>query len=201
MSRLVLFEADYMQMQRGTSWQEALVRSARMDSTLVFVGTSMLDPDVIRYLHGIPPPTGDQPARFALFVRQGTYRKDVPQDVRSAREQALARRWEALGVGAVFVDHYRDVAQVLAEIARCRRLGADDYVALPHRAAEWIKAVERNILGWHDDDRFRDGPRVVNRLLRSALGRAVAEAEGLDNRAWDETLQPRSGSSIPAPRA
>ena len=54
--QIILSEADYMQMQRGASWQEALVRSALMDSTLVFVGTSLLDPNVIRYLHGVAPP-------------------------------------------------------------------------------------------------------------------------------------------------
>jgi hypothetical protein len=187
--QLVLSEGDYMQMQRGTSWQEALVQGALMDSTLVFVGTSMLDPNVIRYLHGVRPPTGGQPARFALFVRQGTYGEDIPRDVRAAREQALARRWEALGVSAVYVDHYTDVAQVLAEIARLHHVGADGYVPLPARAADWIGVVQRDILGWHDDDRFRDGQEVVNQLLRSALSRAVAEAERQSGESWAETLQ------------
>lgn len=187
--QLVLSEADYMQMQRGASWQEQLVGAAFRDSTVVFVGTSMLDPNVIRYLHGVTPPTGEQHARFALFVRQGTYEKEVPEDIRRARERALGQRWEALGVAAVFVDHYTDVAQILAEIARRRRLGPDAYMPLPGRAAEWIGAVQRDILGWYDDERFRDGQRVVNHLLRNALARAVAAAERLGGQAWGETLQ------------
>jgi hypothetical protein len=48
------------------------VRTALMDSTLVFVGTSLLDPNVIRYLYGVTPPSGSRPARFAIFVRQGS---------------------------------------------------------------------------------------------------------------------------------
>jgi hypothetical protein len=187
--QLVLSEADYMEMQRGASWQERLVGTALMDSTVVFVGTSMLDPNVIRYLHGVSAPTGDQHARFALFVRQGTYSEDVPHDVRAARERALGQRWEALGVGAVFVDHYTDVAQILAEIARRRRLGADGYVSLPDRAGEWIGTIQRDILGWHDDNRFRESQRVVNGLLRSALNQAVAGAERLSGETWVETLQ------------
>jgi hypothetical protein len=185
---LVLSEADYVAMQRGMSWQETTVQQALMDSTLIFVGTSMLDSNVIRYLHGVRPPDGGQPARFALFVRQGTYDEAVPHEVRMAREQALARRWQALGVGAVFVDHYTDVAQVLAEIARRRRLGPD-YVPLPARVGEWIDTVERTILGCHDDDRFTHGQRIVNELLRSALERAVAEAERLGGASWKEKLQ------------
>jgi hypothetical protein len=186
--RLVLSEADYMEMQRAASWQQTYVNGALMDSTVVFVGTSMLDPNVIRYLHDVRPSTA-RPSRFALFVRQGTYADDVPQDVRTAREQALARRWEALGVVAVFVDHYTDVAQVLSEAARHRELGRERYVALRDRAGEWIEAVEREILGLHDDARFPAAQGVLSGLLRSALARAVAEAERLGGRRWEETLQ------------
>jgi hypothetical protein len=186
---LVLSEADYMQMQRGTSWQETLVQTALHDSTLVFVGTSLLDPNVIRYLHGVTHPTGSEPARFAVFARQDTYPEPVRRELRDAREWALAKRWEAIGVRAVFVDHYTDVAQLLAEIARRRALGSAGYTHLPGRAREWIDRVEREILGRDDDERFRDSQRVVNRLLQSALRSAVAEAERLSGRRWSETLQ------------
>ena len=187
--QIILSEADYMQMQRGSSWQETLVQNALMDSTLVFVGTSLIDPNVIRYLHGVAPPEGDQPARFAIFVRQDTYPEDVLEDIRKAREQGLSRRWEALGVKAVFVDHYTDVAQILAEMARCRELGDTDYVPLPERAAEWIETVERDIIGCDDAEHFRESQRVVNELLRGALKRAVEEAERLGGESWTETLQ------------
>jgi hypothetical protein len=186
---IILSEADYMEMQRGTSWQEATVQNALMESTLVFVGTSLLDPNVIRYLHGVPPPGGAQPGRFAIFVRQGVYAKDVAEDFRSAREQAVCKRWEALGVRAVFVDHYTDVAQVLAEIARRRRLG-DQYVPLPERAREWLGTVKTQLLGWDDDDRFQESQREINQLLVDALARAVTEAQDLmGGAAWGETLQ------------
>lgn len=185
---LVLSEADYMQMQQGTSWQESLVRTALSESTVVFVGTSMLDPNVIRYLHGAARPSGLTPTRFALFVRQGTYAEEVPSKVRSAREQALARRWEALGVVAVFVDHFTDIAQVLSEIARQRRLG-DGRPRLAARAVDWIDTVEHEILGVGDDLRFRTAQDVLNRLLRSTLERAVSAAERLTERPWAETLQ------------
>jgi SIR2-like domain len=187
--QIILSEADYVQMQRGTSWQEALVQNALMDSTLVFVGTSLLDPNVIRYLHGVAPPIGGQPARFAVFVRQDTYPKDVPHEIRRAREQGLSKRWEALGVKAVFVDHYTDVAQILAEIARHRELGAEHYVSLPDRAAQWIGAVQSDILGCDDGEHFRQGQQVVNQLLRKALSQAVEGARTHTGQPWDETLQ------------
>lgn len=187
--RIVLSEADYVRMQRGSAWQESTVQTALMESTLVFVGTSLLDPNVIRYLHGVKPPTRRQPARFAMFVRQGTYTQDVPPSFRTAREEALAKRWEALGVSAVFVDHYTDVAQVLAEIARRREFGSS-YVPVPDRAREWIGTVQAEILGWEDDAHFAESQRQVNELLVSALTRGVSEAEKLMGAGpWDETLQ------------
>lgn len=187
--QLILSEADYMEMQRGHSWQETYVRHALMDSTMVFVGTSLLDPNVIRYLHGVRPPRSEQPSRFALFVRQGQYPSSVPADLRAAREQALAKRWEALGVTAVFVDHYTDVAQVLAEIARRRTLGASRYVPLAGRAAEWVDTVEHELLGRHDDARFLASQRAVNELLRAGLAAAVDEARRLMGEPWSEVLQ------------
>lgn len=187
--QLILSEADYMEMQRGHSWQETYVHHALMDSTMVFVGTSLLDPNVIRYLHGVRPPSSGEPSRFALFVRQGQYPSSVPAELRTAREQALAKRWEALGVSAVFVDHYTDVAQVLAEIARRRTLGADRYVALAERAAEWVDTVERALLGRDDDAQFLASQQAVNQLLRTALDAAVNEATRLMKEPWDEVLQ------------
>ena len=179
-----------MQMQRGSSWQEELVKTALRDSILVFVGTSLVDPNVIRYVHGVRPPTGQQPARFALFVRQGTYPADVPADFRRAREEGLAKRWDALGVNAVFVDHYTDVAQVLAEIALRRSSGADQYVPLPERARHWIHAVEDEIIGWRADEQFIESQTQINGLLVAALARAVDEARKLmGGRRWKETLQ------------
>lgn len=183
---LVLSEADYQRMQLTSSWQEALVRTAFMDSAFVFVGTSLLDPNMIRYLHLAG--TGTAAPRFAIFVRQGTYPADVPAGIPPAREDALRARWEAVGVTPVFLNHYVDVAQALYEIGRRRSLG-DDYQSLPERTADWIGTVEQAVLGWHDDAAFERGQRVVNQLLASALSQAVATAGKLEGTDWTEVLQ------------
>jgi hypothetical protein len=187
---LILSEADYMRMQQTSSWQEELVHAALRDSTLLFLGTSLLDPNVIRYLYGVPPPAEGPQRRLAVFVRQGAYAEEVPTNFREAREHALGIRWQALGVTAVFVDHYTDVAQVVAEITRRRTLGAEDYVPLPERARTWVSTVKAEILGSEDDDRFHASQTGVNALLVNALARAVDEAKKLEPSAtWSETLQ------------
>jgi hypothetical protein len=182
---LVLSEADYQRMQRGGAWQEDLVRNALRDSTVIFVGTSLIDPNLIRYLHAVLPVADS--SCFAVFVRQGTYPPDVPRAIPRARERALTARWEALGVVPVFVDHYVDVAQVLYEIAH-RRAKGSDYVPLANRAREWIDTVQAQILGVDDDAAFERGQRTVRSLLRSALDQAVAAVERLEMTPFDETL-------------
>jgi hypothetical protein len=182
---LVLSETDYQRMQQGGAWQEDLVRTALRDSTIVFVGTSLIDPNLIRYLHGVLPAGGS--SCFAVFVRQGTYPPDVPRAIPEARERALVARWEALGVVPVFVDHYVDVAQLLYEIARRREQG-QTYVPLPDRARDWVQTVEARILGVQDDAAFERGQRAVRMLLRSALDQAVQAVEHLEQATFDETL-------------
>jgi hypothetical protein len=182
---LVLAEGDYQQMQQTTSWQEARVRAALDQGMFVFVGTSLVDPNLVRYLYGSA--TEGAPPRYAIFVRQDTYEADVPAGVPAAREAAVEARWAAVGVTAVFVDHYIDVAQLLYEMARAKDRG-DAYVPLPERARDWTQQIAENILGLHDDRAFVRGQDVLSAQLRSALAAAVRTAERLENRRWEETL-------------
>lgn len=183
--QIVLSESDYQQMQQQGSWQEDLFRNALRDSVVLFVGTSLIDPNVIRYLHAVRP---DGTARcFAVFVRQGTYSADVPSGIRDARERALRARWEALGVVPVFVDHFVDVAQILYEVRRARLLG-DDYQSLPERAGRWVGTIRRDLLGVDEDARFVRAQDRIGRALRSALAAAVSTAGRVEGREFDEKL-------------
>lgn len=183
--QLVLSEADYHGMQHGGAWQDDLMRTALRDSTLVFVGTTLIDPNMLRYLHAVASEAEGE--HFAVFVRQGVYAADAPAGLAEARERALTRRWEQVGVIPVFVDHYTDVAQVLAEIA-LRRADPGAYRALPDRAATWLDAVTRELLTIDDRAAFVRSQQVVSALLRDALTAAVAAAEQITGEQWDETL-------------
>ena len=125
---LVLTESDYQRMQQTVSWQETRVRAALGQGMFVFVGTSLVDPNLVRYLYG--DRGAATPARYAIFVRQDTYEAGVPAGVPAAREEAVRARWATVGVTALFVDHYVDVAQLLYEMAHAKTLGSS-YVSLP----------------------------------------------------------------------
>ncbi len=183
--QIVLSEADYHGMQHGGAWQDDLMRNALRDSTLIFVGTSLIDPNMLRYLHAVTSEPGGE--HFAVFVRQGVYAADAPGGLAEARERALTRRWEQVGVTPVFVDHYTDVAQVLAEIAM-RRADTGNHRPLPERAATWLEAVTPGLLAVHDREAFVRSQQVVSALLRDALSTAVQTAEALTGDQWTETL-------------
>jgi hypothetical protein len=184
--RLVLTESDYQRMQQTVSWQETRVRAALGESMFVFVGTSLIDPNLVRYLYG--DAGAATPPRYAIFVRQDTYEEDVPAGVPAAREEAVRARWSTVGVTAVFVDHYVDVAQLLYEMARAKQLGSNAYVPLPDRARDWVETVQTQLLGIGDDDAFVRGQEVFGAQLRSALSSAIAAAEELEGQRWDEKL-------------
>jgi NAD-dependent SIR2 family protein deacetylase len=182
--QIVLSEADYQRMLARGSWQDDLVRTALRDSVVIFLGTSLIDPNLIRYLHGASAETGEA---FALFVRQGTYPKDVPPAIPAAREQALSARWRALNVAPVFVDHYVDVAQIIYEVAHRAKLGSR-YLGLADRSREWVETVQREILGTTSDEAFVHAQEAFRALLRSSLDAAIAAVEALTDEAFDETL-------------
>lgn len=182
---LILTEGDYQAMQRTAGWQQARVQAALAQGMFVFVGTSLVDPNLLRYLYSDASAAG--PPRYAIFVRQGAYEHDVPPGVPAAREAAVAARWSAVGVTAVFVDHYVDVAQLLYEMSQAKARG-NAYVALPDRARAWTEVIQRDILGFEGDDPFVNAQNALNRQLRSALQRAVEAAGEVEGREWDEKL-------------
>jgi hypothetical protein len=171
---LILAEEQYQRMQRGTTWQETLMVERLNGSACLFIGTSLNDPNLIRYLYGY-----DRPAELrhtVVFVR-GARAAALDQRVQAAREEAVRARWSALGVKAVFLDHFSDVAQFVHEIG-WRREGSTT-TGVEVRAAGWIASVEERVLGVGDDDTFRAAQNVLSNQLRETLRRAIEAAENV----------------------
>jgi hypothetical protein len=175
--RLVLTEEQYHRMQRGSSWQEQYVTERLEESLCLFVGTSLADPNLIRYLYGYK----QSPARrhAAVFVRQGEL-TDAAVEVRAAREEAIARRWQRCGVEAIFVDHFADAAQLLYEIGH-KRAAATNYERVGIRAT---RAVERigAVLLLRDDSQeaFAERQTLLSRWLRETLTLTLRSALAAD---------------------
>ena len=168
---LILSEEHYHRMQRRSSWQEHLMEESLLTSSCLFVGSSLTDPNLIRYLYGY---RGDR-RHAALFVRQAEPR-DLQTSVLGAREAATAARWKRCGVDAVFVDHFADVAQILHEIG-LRHEDVAAYEPLPDRASSWIHDIQSNVVGVDRDSDFVVGQEFLSDRLRSLLERGKTEAE------------------------
>ncbi|MGH2615869.1 MAG: SIR2 family protein [Thermomicrobiales bacterium] len=163
--RIVLTEEHYHRMQRGSSWQERLVTKRLEESLCLFVGMSLSDPNLIRYLYGYRQ--SDARKHAAIFVRQGD--ESLPGEVRAALEEAAIKRWARCGVEAVFIDHFADAAQLLHEIAYRRRAG-DEYEPIEARASRLIDLAERWVLLTDRDQRlFAHRQVLLSEWLRGLL--------------------------------
>ena len=195
---IVLTEKHYHRMQRGRSWQERFVTERLEDSSCLFVGMSLADPNLVRYLYGYKGRSS--PRHAAIFVRQAE--PVCPPEVRAVLEEAATRRWGRCGVSAVFVDHFADAAQLLYEIAEVRRKGRA-YEPVGPRANRIIGLAERGLLAIDKSQKIF-GERqvalstwlrtVLRKLLREALdGEPLPKSERLAIALW---LYSRDGTSL-----
>ena len=163
-------------MQRGApSWQEQFVTDLLRERPCLFVGTSLVDPNLIRYLYGY----GGRSARhWAVFARQSDEPRGGP--VAEAREKAMAARWARCGVRTLFLDHYSDVAQLLHEVrvAHAAALEGGAYTAAAVRAARWIAEFEALVAGFGDVAVFTAGQEALSALLQRQLTNAIDLAVG-----------------------
>jgi hypothetical protein len=177
--KLVLAEGDYVRSTYGTFPQDWVADC--LETTLcVFVGLSMTDPNLIRWLYAqgseAPHP------RFAVFVRQGSAVPDP--EVRAMLERAAARRWRLSGVTPVWTNYYGEVAQMLHEVG----LLIDDRDAEPFawRAQRRLQAA-RSVVLPDNEAAFTRAQDFLVDLLGELLAdvRVVAADAGVDLTAHD----------------
>jgi hypothetical protein len=172
--KLILTERHYHRMQRGSSWQEECVTERLQSSSCLFVGTSLADPNLVRYLYGYKQSSFHRHA--AVFVREGESDRDS-DEVCVVRERAAAKRWERCGVECLFVDHFADAAQLLYEIAHRRNVGSQQYEPVAERAQRAIRRIE-NMLVLRRAGRglFAENQTVLSDWLRITLRRTLTAA-------------------------
>jgi SIR2-like domain len=182
-SWIVLSENHYQAMA-ASSWQRDLVVD-RLAHPCLFVGTSLVDDNLIRYLYesSTQTPTLKHAAIFTLHGQ----RTRVPDAVIDARRRATAARWRSRNVRPVFVEHYSDVTALVREV-RLRRERGSAYRPLPLRARDWVRAVEKDLIKKGDNAAFRNAQDRLNGALQNAVESAERYARAYGHDLADERI-------------
>lgn len=176
--RLILSEDDYARVQHPGAWQERFMRDALENSLCIFVGLSMTDPNLIRWLYRYSETQPDPSRHVALFVRQGSGAASAA--LRRSLEHATRERWARCGVESVWADFFGESAQVLHELA-LRRTRPE--IPRFHDRAEERRGAAHFFLAPIEEGEFQSRQDTWSGLLVRLLDgvRQVAEiAAGVD---------------------
>lgn len=165
---IVLTDHSFLRSGRRNEWRQREVTYALCNMPCLFIGTSLSDFNLLRYLHQAQDDSSHTHA--VVFVRQA----DVPEEevLRKVREDVAIERWGRQKLDVAFVDHFADVAQIVDEIG-LRITHGDRYKSLECRASPFLTRVLHNVIGAHDASVFRDQQFKLNGVLTELLGSLV----------------------------
>lgn len=182
--KIVLSERDYQRMQLRRTWQETWATEALSDTTCLFVGASMTDANLIRYLYGAEASARASRHRHVALFKRRPAETVGEQRFRARFEEAETARWLRLGVTPLYADHFAEIAQFVHEVAARRRLGTA-YVPLPDRLQAWfVRESESGALYRQEDDGYVRTQQVLHDQLRALCdeARRVLAGHGVDTR-------------------
>lgn len=160
--KIVLDEQDFFSLG-DDAWQGAYVREALETTPCLFVGLSMTDPNLLRYLHRAER----RHHHYAVLARQADHyaaEREPDAAVEQARYAAAARRWGGLGVVPLQPEFFSDSAQLLYELL-ARRSGSTAGGFRP-RLESWIHDIERLYLS-ADTTRFNERQDMLHAELHT----------------------------------
>jgi NAD-dependent SIR2 family protein deacetylase len=197
--KIVLSEADYYHMADPDVWQETYFRKQLGESLCLFIGTSVTDPNLLRYLyrhrskHGV----------VVVLVRQADVWSGVESirsTIRTARERVAQLRWKDMGVTALYADFYSQSAQFLWEVVQHKKLGKS-YETYGTRIDRWAKQVRETILQLDDPSTFAARQDELQQQSRAWLDSIVQLIEESVNIGQDERLAIHLWVRLPRERA
>lgn len=149
---LILSERDYFMMQEDTAWQQEYFARRMAESSCIFVGASLTDPNLLRYLYRAP----SEQAHYAIFVRQqdvSLYDGTTTQVI-ELRERTAEARWRQAKIKPLHADYFSQSAQLVHEILHWRQTTSRRrvYRPLPKRLTTWRNKLRRTVLTTSETD-------------------------------------------------
>lgn len=125
---LVFSEEDYHELYRDVySWSNLTQLSAFRESTCLFIGCSLEDPNLRRLLD-VYRRSCDEPRHYAILKRKALektedIKKHFPGRLNEYREidnDIRDRYFESIGINVIWIDDYSEISSVLEEISNRR---------------------------------------------------------------------------------
>jgi len=141
---IILSDRSYDTMQDHRKPEEKRFESLLNESACVFFGSSMTDPNLVRWLHRSDGTGGPH---FALFTRQqdaALYDGSKPKVV-ALREKTQKSKWSGSGLQSLTFDYYSQAAQFAWELAAYANNEAN-YMPLPVRLEAWRSRARPYVL-------------------------------------------------------
>lgn len=187
----VLTESDYQRMQAGSaSWQERWVVDCLETRTCLFLGSSMADPNLLRWLYKHRQ-VADNPRHYAAFTRDESLAgSPALRDDFEAMDRA---RWLRVGVVPLYADHRADIAQFVHEVALRRKQG-DAYRPFVERLDNWLDNRANGGMLTADPDVFPAVQAALSGQLAALLDVVRADLRSADvesDEVWQLTLWSR----------
>lgn len=149
---------------RDRPWQKRFLQDSMSSGPLLLVGTSYQDPDIRQWLHAESVESGLRYPALVLLTREGT---GLTEQEYRALGSAFSDEWESIGLKAVCLQDFYDVAILIGEL---RFLGENHYQTPKERLTTiWsIHQENREIL----QNRYERLLCEQTRRLSKALNRA-----------------------------
>lgn len=143
---LILSERDYFLMQEDAAWQQKYFAERLQKSSCLFIGASLTDPNLLRYLYR----STSSSEHWAVFVRQqdADIYDEADAKVVALREETSEGRWMLAGIRPLHADYFSQSAQLLHEVLywRTAKAARRRYIPLPKRLVTWRRRVDEGVL-------------------------------------------------------
>lgn len=182
---LILSERDYFMMQDDTAWQQEYFARRMAGTSCVFVGASLTDPNLLRYLYRV----ASDRSHYAIFVRQQDARlyDGTTPEVVELRERTSEARWRQAKIRPLHADYFSQSAQLLHEVlhrrqaSRARRV----YRPLPKRLTTWRNKMSRTVLTTSQTD-FASVQDQLHDVMSDLVGAVHADLSDAGHRPRSE---------------
>ena len=185
---VTLTEADYHSVNANLPWQESYLRRRLDDSTVVFIGASLTDQHMLRYIFRY---ASEERPPIALLVEklEGDGEVDKhhsPDQADHCLETLKRERWDYAHLVALQADFRSQPAQFLHEVAHHKE--SEDAVRYGERLDRWYRAVSSERFGLASGESFRLSQFALQEIVEDWLDAVVETFESAGYDLSDETL-------------